>query len=73
MSLHRALVFGLIGLVSLGCILLILSVWGVVFDGEFLFKLLATIGILVVLVGFLLVVRADFGEHKRLKDENFID
>lgn len=73
MSLHRALVFGLISLVTLGCILLILSVWGVVFDGEFLFKLLATIGILVVLIGFLLVVRADFGEHKRLKDENFID
>ncbi len=73
MSLHRALVIGLIGLVSLGCILLILSIWGVVFDGELLFKMLATIGILVVLMGFLLVVKSDFGEHKRLKDENFID
>jgi hypothetical protein len=73
MSLHRALVIGLIGLVSLGCVLLILSIWGVVFDGEILFKMLATIGILVVLLGFLLVVKSDFGEHKRLKDENFID
>lgn len=73
MSLHRALVIGLIGLVTLGCALLILSIWGVVFDGELLFKLLATIGVLVVLAGFLLVVRSDFGEHKRLKDENFID
>ena len=73
MSLHRALVIGLIGLVSLGCILLILSIWGVVFDGELLFKMLATIGILVVLMGFLLVVKSDFGEHKRLKDENYID
>ena len=73
MTLHRALVMGLIGLVSLACVLIILSIWGVVFDGELLFKLLATIGVLVVLAGFLLVVRADFGEHKRLKDENFID
>ncbi len=73
MTLHRALVIGLIGLVGLGCVLLILSIWGVVFDGEFLFKLLATIGVLVVLVGFLLVVKSDFGEHKRLKDQNYID
>ena len=73
MSLHRALVIGLIGLVSLGCILLILSIWGVVFDGELLFKMLATIGILILVIGFLLVVKYDFGEHKRLKDNDFID
>lgn len=73
MSLHRALVMGLIGLVTLGAVLVILQIWGVIFDAEFLFKLLATIGVLILLAGFLLVVKMDFGEHKRLKDENFID
>jgi hypothetical protein len=38
-----------------------------------LFKILATIGVLILLVGFLMVVKMDFGEHKRLKDENFLD
>ncbi len=73
MTLHRALVIGLIGLVSLAAVLIILNIWGIVFDGELLFKLLATIGVLVVLAGFLLVIKSDFGEHKRLKDEDFID
>lgn len=73
MTLHRALVIGLIGLVSLAAILIILNIWGIAFNGEVLFKLLATIGVLVVLAGFLLVIKSDFGEHKRLKDEDFID
>ena len=73
MTLHRALVIGLIGLVSLAAVLIILNIWGIVFDGELLFKLLATIGVLVVLAVFLLVIKSDFGEHKRLKDEDFID
>ena len=72
MSLHRALVLALIGLVIAGGTLIILSVWGVAFGPDVIFKLLATIGILILVVGFLLVVRMDFGEHKRLKDNNFI-
>jgi len=73
MNLHRALVLSLIGLVVAGGVLIILSIWGVALGPDVLFKLLATIGILILVVGFLLVVRMDFGEHKRLKDNNFID
>ncbi len=73
MSLHRALVLALIALVLLGGILIILQIWGLLFDGTILFKLLGTIGILILIAGFLLVVKQDFGEHKRLKDQNFID
>jgi hypothetical protein len=73
MSLHRALVLALVGLVLLGGLLIILNIWGVAIDGDFLFKSLATIGILILVFGFLLVVKADFGEHKRLKDNDFID
>jgi len=73
MSLHRALVITLISLVVLGGILVILQIWGLIIDGDTLFKLLATIGILILVIGFLLVVRMDFGEHKRLKDNDFID
>lgn len=73
MSLHRALVISLIGLVLLGAFLIVLSIWGIVIDSSLLFKLLATIGILILVIGFLLVVKMDLGEHKRLKDNDFID
>lgn len=73
MSLHRALVISLIGLVLLGAFLVVLSIWGIVIDSSLLFKLLSTIGILILVIGFLLVVKMDFGEHKRLKDNDFID
>ena len=73
MSLHRALVAILIGLVLLGAVLIVMSIWGIVIDSSLLFKLLSTIGILILVVGFLLVVKMDFGEHKRLKDNDFID
>ena len=73
MSLHRALVMLLIMLVCLGGVLIILNIWGIVIDGDLLWKILATLFILIVMIGFLLVVKADFGEHKRLKDNDFID
>ncbi len=70
--MQRSLLLILIGLVIAGAALIILSIWGVDL-GAALFKILATIGVLVLLVGFLMVVKMDFGEHKRLKDENFLD
>lgn len=72
MNLHRALIIFIIGLAVTGAALVILQIWGVDL-GDLLYKLLATIGVLILLAGFLLVVKSDFGEHKRLKDNNFID
>ena len=72
MNLHRSLIYIVIGLAITGATLVILQIWGVDL-GELLYKLLATIGILILLAGFLLVVKSDFAEHKRLKDQNFID
>jgi high-affinity Fe2+/Pb2+ permease len=70
--MQRSLLLVLIGLVIAGAALVILTIWGVDL-GAALFKILATIGVLILLVGFLMVVKMDFGEHKRLKDENFLD
>jgi hypothetical protein len=73
MNMHRVLVLSLIGLVLLSGILVILSIWGVGMGPDVIFKILATLGILILIIGFLLVVKTDFGEHKRLKDNDFID
>lgn len=73
MNLHRALVIALLALVTVGAFLVILWIWGFGFDPTLLFRLLATVGVLIVLAGLFLVIKADFSEHKRLKDQNFID
>lgn len=72
MNMHRILIYTLVGLAIAAATLMILSIWGVDLS-EILYKLLATIGVLILLVGFLLVVKLDFGDHKRLKDQNYID
>ena len=70
--MQRSLLLVLIGLVIGGAALIILTIWGVDL-GAALFKILATIGVLILLVGFLMVVEMDFGEHKRLKDHDYLD
>jgi high-affinity Fe2+/Pb2+ permease len=70
--MQRSLLLVLIGLVVGGAALVILTIWGVDL-GAALFKILATIGVLILLVGFLMVVKMDFGEHKRLKDQDYLD
>ena len=36
-------------------------------------KIIGTLVVLILLFGFLLVVNSDFGQHKKLKDENYLD
>lgn len=70
--MNRTLLYILIGLVIIAAVVIILNIWGVSL-GELFLKLLGTIGVLILLVGFLMVVKLDFGEHKKLKDQNYID
>lgn len=70
--MHRGLLYTLIGLVIACAGLIILNIWGVDI-GELFYKILGTFIVLIILVGFLMVVKMDFGEHKRLKDQNYID
>lgn len=72
-SAHRALIYALVGLVLFGGLVIILQVWGLLLHPGLFLKLLATIGVLIFIAGFLLVVKLDFSEHKKLKDENYID
>ncbi len=70
--MNRTLLMIMIGLTIAAAAIIILNIWGVSF-GDLFLKLLGTIGVLILLVGFLMVVKLDFGEHKRLKDQNYID
>lgn len=71
--MHQKLLIALVGLVVLGSLLTIGQVWGPVMSWDVYIKAVITIGITVLLLGFLLVVKADLGQHKKLKDENYLD
>ena len=73
MTSRRLLMLALIGLVLLAGLLVIFHIWGIMSDGVLLFRLLGTIGVLVLICAFLLVVGDDFGVHKKLRDENYLD
>ncbi|NCT40643.1 MAG: hypothetical protein GW778_03155 [Alphaproteobacteria bacterium] len=72
-KLHKPFLIGLISLVCAVAAIIIAKIWGFDLPEDLFFKILATLGVLIVLFGFLMVVNSDFGEHKKLKDEHYID
>ena len=71
--MHKPLLYTVIGCVLVGALLTILQMWTMMFDWSAFIKILGTLAIVLVVAGFLLVVKSDFGDHKKLKDENYID
>lgn len=71
--MHQALLKTLIALVVAAGLLTIGQIWGEVLSWDTYVKAVITLGILVLLIAFLLVVKMDFGQQKRLKDENYLD
>ncbi|MGZ9097685.1 MAG: hypothetical protein ACXW30_05255 [Micavibrio sp.] len=66
----------LLGLVTLSVVasgLVTLQIWTQAFEWSVFLKLVASLAIIFVLVGFLLAVAEDFGTNKRLKDNNYVD
>lgn len=72
-KLHKPFFFTVVALVCGAAVLVILHIWGIALPEDLFFKIFATMGVLILLFGFLLVVNSDFGQHKKLKDENYLD
>ena len=61
-------------LVILGGAIVILQIWGVdIFSWDLFLKIIGTLGVVILVLGFLIVVRSDFSDHKKLKDDNYLD
>jgi len=71
--MNRILLITIVVLVALGALLTVGQVWGLGLDFDLYIKAVITIGILVLLIAFLLVVKSDLGDHKKMKDENYLD
>ena len=71
--MHKPLLYIVIGCVLGGAGLTILQMWTQMIAWDDFLKVLGTLGIVLVVAGFLLVVKSDLGEHKKLKDHNYLD
>lgn len=71
--MYKPLLYVVIGCVLGGATLTILQMWTHILQWDAFLKILGTLGIVLVVAGFLLVVKADFGEHKKLRDQNYLD
>lgn len=71
--MHKNLLYAVIGCVIAMAALTIIQIWGSILSWDVFVKLIGTLGIVVLVAGFLLVVKSDFGEHKKMKDENYLD
>lgn len=73
MRFHNALLYALVGMAVCGAALVLDQVWFEAVSWDTFIKLLLSLVILAVLDVFLMIVRADFSQNKKLKDENYLD
>lgn len=71
--MHKPLLYTVIGCVLAGAGLTILQMWTQILQWDAFIKVLGTLGIVLLVAGFLLVVKSDFGDSKKLRDENYLD
>lgn len=65
--MHKTLLLIIIGLIILGAILTITQLWVPILSWDIFVKAIITIGIVVVVLGLLMVLKNDLGEHKSSK------
>ena len=57
----------------IAALLSIVQIWVMILPWDVFVKILITLAIVFVLVGFLMVMVNDFGNKKKLKEDNYID
>ena len=63
----------ILGCVLLGAVLIVAQIWGVILSGEIFFKILMTLGVVIVVSGLVVIIKSDLGSAKDLKDNNYLD
>ena len=67
------MMIALILLICSGACLIIVQIWNPFLGWGTFIKILLTLIILIIVIGLLMVFRSDLSEHKKLKDENYLD
>lgn len=72
-SRHRAMLMSLGGFGGVGVVLILLQTWGEVFAWDLFAKMMVSLIVVSGAVSFILGIREDFFNNKRLKDQDYID
>lgn len=72
--MHKTMLASLVLVVLASAGLTITQLWAPDIIGwDNYIKLIITFGIVTLVLAFLIIIKADFGEHKKLKDDNYLD
>lgn len=71
--MHRTLLTAIIIMICTGAVLCLIQLWATIIPWDIFIKTMITLGILTVLAGLVLVIKSDMGNHKQMKDENYLD
>lgn len=71
--MYKKVLAAIIGLIIAGALLTIGQIWGPLFSGDIYYKMIVTLGIIVIILGLILAISSDLGQHKKLKDDNYLD
>jgi hypothetical protein len=70
---NKPFLYIVVGCVLLGAILTLVQMWTQIFEWSAFIKILGTLGIVLLVAAFLLLIKLDFGDTKKLKDQNYLD
>lgn len=71
--MHKIMLITIIALVVIGAFITVAQIWVPLMDWSTYAKLIVTLLIVTVVLGLVMVLKADLGEHKKMKDENYLD
>lgn len=71
--MNHTLLVAIIVMICIAAFLCIAQMWFVILSWDIFFKALITLGILTVVAALFMVLKSDLGDHKKLKDENYLD
>jgi hypothetical protein len=71
--MHKTFLTALIAVVLGAAAVTVIQIWVPFLSWDIYVKAMVTCGIVALAIGFLIIIKADFGEHKKLKDENYLD
>ncbi len=71
--MYRVMLISIVVMVCAGAALCIAQLWFNIIPWDIFIKTIITLGILTILIGLVLVIKADLGQHKKMKDENYLD
>ncbi|MBI1300389.1 MAG: hypothetical protein GC137_01910 [Alphaproteobacteria bacterium] len=71
--MKQPFLYAIMIMVCAAAFITIIQMWFPFMSWDNYFKAIITLAILTVVAAFVLVIKSDLGQHKKMKDENYLD